>query len=336
MKIVNLSQRSEQWLEWRKGGITATDACILLNRSPYKTEWRLWAEKTGYAREVDLSLNPLVRQGVENEDKARRAFEEKYNDILLPVCVESVQYPLFRASLDGLRGNGEPAELKCPSETVWNDVCSELKNSKAYQLYYPQVQHQLLVTGAKQGWLVFYRNGQLKEFVITRDEPMIKEIVAKGIIFWKRVTERKEPEKDPKRDLFIPQGKEVNEWIYEAEQYRLYDAEIKQLEDRLQALKDKRQPHLDKMKSLMGEYFHADYCGVMITKYKAAGRVNYQKLLEEKGSNIKPEDLNSYREETSERYRVTVTGSVNPRYIQDEEVLAPLNDVSLEVESAYF
>ncbi|MDF5232827.1 YqaJ viral recombinase family protein, partial [Vibrio parahaemolyticus] len=64
MKIVNLSQRSEQWLEWRKGGITATDACILLNRSPYKTEWRLWAEKTGYAREVDLSLNPLVRQGV--------------------------------------------------------------------------------------------------------------------------------------------------------------------------------------------------------------------------------------------------------------------------------
>ncbi|MCV5871070.1 endonuclease, partial [Escherichia coli] len=81
----------------------------------------------------------------------------------------------------------------------------------------PQVQHQLLVTGAKQGWLVFYRNGQLKEFVITRDEPMIKEIVAKGTIFWKRVTERKEPEKDPKRDLFIPQGKEVNEWIYEAE-----------------------------------------------------------------------------------------------------------------------
>ncbi|MCV5943332.1 endonuclease, partial [Escherichia coli] len=77
------------------------------------------------------------------------------------------------------------------------------------------------------------------------------------------------------------------------EQYRLYDAEIKQLEDRLQALKDKWQPHLDKMKSLMGEYFHADYCGVMITKYKAAGRVNYQKLLEEKGSNIKPEDLNS-------------------------------------------
>lgn len=336
MKVVNLSQRSEEWLVWRKGGITATDACILLGRSPYKTEWRLWAEKTGYAREVDLSLNPLVRQGVENEDKARRAFEEKHNDILLPVCVESGQYPLLRASLDGLRGNGEPVELKCPSESVWEDVCSEQTNSKAYQLYYPQVQHQLLVTGAKQGWLVFYRNGQLKEFVIPRDEPIIKNIVAKAAAFWKLVKERKEPEKDLKRDLFIPQGKEINDWIYEAEQYRLYDAEIKQLEAKLEELKDKRKPHLDRMKSLMGEYFHADYCGVMITRYKAVGRVNYQKLIEEKGSKIKPEDVDLYRDEASDRYRVTVTDSVAPKNIADEQVLASLADVSLDVDSAYF
>ncbi|MCV5216512.1 YqaJ viral recombinase family protein, partial [Escherichia coli] len=84
----------------------------------------------------------------------------KYDDMLLPACVESVQYPLMRASLDGLRDNGEPVELKSPSATVWEDVCAEKATSKAYQLYYPQVQHQLLVTGAKQGWLVFYFEGQ--------------------------------------------------------------------------------------------------------------------------------------------------------------------------------
>lgn len=50
MKIVNLSQREEDWLDWRRQGVTATDAAILLNRSPYKTRWRLWAEKTGYLR----------------------------------------------------------------------------------------------------------------------------------------------------------------------------------------------------------------------------------------------------------------------------------------------
>lgn len=74
MKIVNLSQREEDWLDWRRQGVTATDAAILLNRSPYKTRWRLWAEKTGYAREVDLSLNPLVRRGIENEDAGKTRF----------------------------------------------------------------------------------------------------------------------------------------------------------------------------------------------------------------------------------------------------------------------
>ena len=180
MKIVNLSQREDDWLDWRRQGITATDAAILLNLSPYKTRWRLWAEKTGYAREVDLSLNPMVRQGVENEDIARRAFEEKHDDMLLPVCVESLEYPLMRASLDGLRDNGEPVELKSPSATVWENVCADKANSKAYQLYYPQVQHQLLVTGAKQGWLVFYFEGQIQEFIILRDEAMIQEILAEA------------------------------------------------------------------------------------------------------------------------------------------------------------
>ena len=233
MKIVNLSQREEDWLAWRRRGITATDAAILLNRSPYKTRWRLWAEKTGYAREVDLSLNPLVRRGVENEDLARQAFENKHDDMLLPVCVESEQYPLIRASLDGLRDCGEPVELKCPSATVWQEVCLEKANSNAYRLYYPQVQHQLLATGAKQGWLVFYFEGQILEFPILRDEAMIQEILAEAQRFWQQVVDKKEPEKDPEKDLFIPQGKEVDAWIAAAEEYRLYDAEAQELKQRL-------------------------------------------------------------------------------------------------------
>ena len=60
MKIVNVSQGSAAWLKWRQQGITATDAVVLLGLSPYKSVWRLWAEKVGFAREADLSLNPLA------------------------------------------------------------------------------------------------------------------------------------------------------------------------------------------------------------------------------------------------------------------------------------
>lgn len=336
MKIVNLSQREEDWLEWRRQGVTATDVTILLNLSPYKTPWRLWAEKTGYARECDLSLNPLVRKGIENEDVARRAFEEKYDDMLLPACVESAQYPIMRASLDGLRDNGEPVELKSPSAKVWEEVCAKKTNSKTYRLYYSQVQHQILVTRAKQGWLVFYFEGQIQEFQIPQDKAMIKEILIKAKKFWQQVVNKKEPDKDPERDLYIPKGDEVNRWIAAAEAYRLYDAEILTLKQRLSELQERQKPYLEAMKSLMGEYFHTDYCGVMVTRYKTVGRVNYKKLLAEKASGVKSEDIDQYREKSSERCRVTVTGSVKPRYIVDEEVLSPLNDLPDEVETFYW
>ena len=49
MKIVDLTQRSPDWLRWRAQGVTASEAAIVLGRSPYKTPWRLWAERTGLA-----------------------------------------------------------------------------------------------------------------------------------------------------------------------------------------------------------------------------------------------------------------------------------------------
>src|SRR5690606_25193309 len=169
MKIINLSQGSDEWLEWRSGGITATDAVILLGRSPYKTKWRCWAEKTGYANPVDLSMNPLVRRGRENEDKARRLFEAELDDILLPLCVESSFDPLIRASLDGITSKNEPTELKCPSEKVWKEVCEQGEDSLAFQMYSCQVQHQLLATGSTKGYLVFYFEGDIKVFEIHVD-----------------------------------------------------------------------------------------------------------------------------------------------------------------------
>lgn len=336
MKIINLSQREGDWLEWRKQGITATDAVILLGRSPYKTRWRLWAEKTGYAREVDLSLNPLVRRGIENEDKARQAHEKKHDEILFPACVQSVKYPRMRASLDGLRSDGQPVELKCPSKAVWDDVCTYGRKSAAYHMYYAQVQHQLLVTDASEGWLVFWYEGEICEFVIARDNALIQELLALAEEFWDQIQNKREPEKDPERDLYIPEGDEVQQWICAAEEYRLYDSEIQELKKRLADLEGKQKPLLDQMKSLMGEYFHADYCGVMVTRYKVSGRVDYKKLLEDKASSVQESDINQYRGPASERCRVTVTDSVKPRYIVDEAVLAPLDNIPEQVESFWF
>jgi predicted phage-related endonuclease len=47
MKIVDVSQRSDAWRQWRSQGVSASEAAIVMNRSPDKSYWRLWAEKIG-------------------------------------------------------------------------------------------------------------------------------------------------------------------------------------------------------------------------------------------------------------------------------------------------
>ena len=118
MHIINLDQRTDAWKAWRNQGITATDSTVILGASPYKTPWRLWAEKVGKILPPDLSKNPNVQRGVALEDEARRLFQNKHLTCVMPACAESDVDPIFRASFDGLTPPNEPVEFKCPGEKV--------------------------------------------------------------------------------------------------------------------------------------------------------------------------------------------------------------------------
>lgn len=337
MKIINVSPGTDEWLWWRSQGVTATDSVILLDRSPYKTRWRLWAEKTGYAKPVDLSMNPLVRKGIKNEDKARQALENELGDILIPICVESSVDPLVRASLDGATSRNEPAEIKCPSQAVFEDVLQKGVDSAAYRMYEAQVQHQLLATGSLQGYLFFWFEGRYKLFIIRADRLLLADLYQKIKCFWHQVTTQEEPTKDPERDLYIPQGEEARQWIQTADQYRFFEEEIQSLKRRLSDLEEKQKPCLETLKGMMGEYFHADYCGLMITKYRVRGKVNMTRVLEDRKVHVTSEQLEQYRDEPSIRYRVTMDNeSVMPRHVVDETVIEPLLHVQAQSERFFF
>jgi|SRR5690625_329815 len=333
MRIIDLPQEGDQWLNWRREGVTATDAVILSGRSPYKTVWRLWAEKVGYARPVDLSLNPMVRWGKEMEPVARSAAEDYFDDLLMPALVESTADPIIRASLDGLSSNNEPVELKAPSEKVWNEISSIGTQSKAYKMYWAQVQHQILATGAKRGFLVFWFQGDIKCFEIKRDNDFLDSLLTEIKKFWKQIEERKEPEKDPTKDLYIPKGEDQQKWIANAQIYKSYSDQIKELEEQIQKLKKSQKDVLNELKDLMGEYHFADYCGLMVTRYQVRGRIQYDQLL--KDNNIPKDILDNYRDKPADRWRVTVSDSNMPRHIVEPEVIEPLENI-LEHETFFF
>lgn len=336
-RIVNLQQGSPDWFDWRKQGITATDAVVLLDRSPYKTYWRLWAEKSGFCDEVDLSGNPLVRRGKELEDEARAAAELLLQDILLPCCVESEFDPIFRASLDGYTSDGNPVELKVPSDAVWNAIMHEGTQSEAYRMYWAQVQAQLLATGSKEGYLIFYHEGNLHPFKIHPDSQAIHTLVKRGRILMQQVRDYEEPPMNPERDVFIPREDAARNWLMAAEAYRNQTAKIESLKSEIAELEEKRRQHEQAMLGMMGDFLHAEYGGVSVTRFVKKGRVNSSKLIQDiQASGVKI-DVDAYRAPSRIHTRITVSKTtIKPRTVADADVLQPIADLEESGESLYF
>ncbi len=68
----------------------------------------------------------------------------------------------------------------------------ELRGWAATPAYYPQMQHQLLVTGANQGILVFHYYGFYQAFKVSRDDVLIRAMRVEIQKFWQQVVSRNE------------------------------------------------------------------------------------------------------------------------------------------------
>ena len=305
MKVIDVSQRSDAWRQWRLHGVSASEAAIVMTRSPYKTPWRLWAEKIGLVLEASLDNNPLIRAGIQQEPEALQRFEDKHDLMLLPLCGESEQFPLMRASFDGLSDANEPVEIKCPHETTFLDVLLNREASDAYQLYWCQVQQQLLVAEAQRGFLFFYHQGQDVEFEIQRDETFLTELVASAMDFWSAVKSKKEPSKDPERDLYLPHGEAERQWQQLAATYRQRALTITELKGQLKSLEDEQSRIEDSLVALMGDYVAAEHSGLRISRFQSQGAIDYKAALQALQPDVQAAALEVYRKQSSTRVRVT-------------------------------
>ena len=144
MRFVSLVQGSPRWHEWRAGGIGGSDAAAILGLSPWCAPLLLWQRKTGRAPEQEVSF--AMRRGQKLEPVARRLYEGLVGWEAPPVCVEHPTRPWLRVSLDGLDPWGDvPLEIKCPN----GDAHRLALDGRVPDYYAPQVQFQLLVTGAR-------------------------------------------------------------------------------------------------------------------------------------------------------------------------------------------
>ena len=305
MNVIDLAQRSPAWHQWRKAGVTASDACVLMG-SPYKTPWRLWAEKRGLLIEPDISGNPNVQRGIREEPIARRRYEERHGDLLLPVCAESSENPILRASFDGVTNEGRPVEIKAPSEKGFREAVRLGMESELYQRYHAQVQTQIYVAEADGGVLSLTFGDAYLDLPVFRNEALIRDIVHQAEDFWERVTTGKEPPLDPERDAFTPKGKDASLWESLSAEYRKLETRKLSLQREIKSLEGPLSKVEERLLDLMGDFCIADTDGLRISRYLQQGSIDYKAAISALIPDLLDDALEGFRRSPSERVRWTL------------------------------
>lgn len=324
MKTVDIPQRTAEWHRWRNEGVSASEADIVLGTSPYKTKYRLYAEKKGLILPDNLDRNPHVKRGIRLEPIARRAFENRHNTMLLPVCAESDEHPFIRASFDGIDDNGIPVEIKAPTEANFRDAKSaedhetsfsfddfrdvqqNRTESKLYKRYYPQIQQQILVANSDRAWLSLYLNErEYLDIPILRDDALIGKIIFEARKFWECLKTNAPPERDPARDVFIPSGIQLDRWNSLASTYHTAEEMILDFKSKIKALEEEQSQIESELLLMMGDFAHAESAGLRVSRYLQQGAIDYRAALKALAPDFDPAVLEQFRKQPSERSRFT-------------------------------
>lgn len=233
-----MDQGTQVWHDWRDNGLGSSDAPIVMGVSPWTTRFQLWQQKTK-VKKKEFSGNAWAQdRGHQMEPKIRAEYEIRLGFIdLPPVLVEHSLFPFIRASLDGFnqKDGGIVLEIKAPGQADHEKAKSGIVPEK----YFPQVQHQLLVTGAREahyvsGWEDLKlppaeRKLDIAAVIVKPDRDYCARLLKEELLFWELVLTGRPPEKVAK-DYRCVNRKEANAI---AERYaRLYD-ELKRVEQEL-------------------------------------------------------------------------------------------------------
>lgn len=341
MKIVDIPQRTPEWHQWRNTGVSASEADIVLGLSPYKTRYRLYAEKKGLILPENLDRNPHVRRGIRLEPVARRAFENRHNTMLLSVCAESDEHSFIRASFDGIDDNGIPVEIKAPTEANFRDALhaedsessfsfteedfrdaqKNRKESKLYKRYYFQIQQQILVANSDRAWLSLYLNErEYLDIPILRDDAIINTIIFEARKFWECLKTNTPPERDPSRDVFIPSGFQLDHWNALASSYHSAEEMMLDYKSKIKTLEEEQTQIESGFLQLMGDFAHAESAGLRVSRYLQQGSIDYKAALKSLVPDLDLAVLEQFRKAPTERSRLTLKdeGNASVPYSMEE------------------
>lgn len=236
MKIITFSegQQGTEWLDWRKNGIGASDMGIVMRSNKFKTLLQLWDEKCGFS-EGD-KINPAMAHGIKNEEHARNWINKHQQLNLSPLCVEDIENPQFKASLDGYDPEKKVlAEIKCP---VSDKILDNARENRSIPLYWQhQIQWQIMLSQPVRAFVGIwdYRYDSCVTIEAFAQPTLQKEMKEKATEFW-RMVQAGVPPKPSSKDFIVVEDPELKGLLME---YSDHDIISKTAEGRKKELKKK-------------------------------------------------------------------------------------------------
>ena len=283
--ILSLEQGTVEWHAHRAQYRNASETPAVLGVSPWVTPYVLWQYKTGRAQqETTLPM----RRGIELEPAARAAYEQLAGAIMQPKVMIEGEYS---ASLDGITLDGELiVEIKCPMKGRASELWQRVSAGLIPEHYAFQVQHQLMVSGAKLAHFYVF-DGKQGLLLDVHPEPSkwarIKEA-------WNKFAEFLASDIAPpiaERDKRL---REDDAWREMASRYL---AAKHQLDEAAVVLDEAKVALLE-----LATHPSETGGGVTVTRYWKQGAIDYKRVPQLDGA-----DLELYRGKARQEVRVTVT-----------------------------
>ena len=219
----------EDWLKWRKSGLGASDAPILMEQVDWGTPMSLYEDKISDEIKDQSDVPFPVQLGNEAEPKIRSLHELAHMKTFTPCLGQSADFPFVIASYDGRTADRkETSEYKLLNAKDWEVAKryekGEIEGFATKALipakYYTQIQHQFIASPQTEVcWFGAYLFSHYKDKVRKNIEPMKMEYLAlvpvypdkefqvklltKEAEFWQQHVLKKKPPVPSSKD-FVP------------------------------------------------------------------------------------------------------------------------------------
>lgn len=279
-----MKQNTQEWLDFRRNKIGASDAAAIMGLSPWRTRYQLWEEKV-YGKEQ--TQTGAMKRGSYYEEEARSEFEKMTGLSVKPKVIVSDERDWQMASLDGISFDGTVfTEIKVPNK----EIHELAKNGVIADYYNIQMQHQYATSSKLEKGLYFSYLPDQKEGILVevkRDDLLIEQMLEEEEKFYELMLSKTPPPLSERDYSF----KDDANWNDMASEWLELSRYIKSLEE--------REEELRKQLILSAAGQNAKGAGIRVTRSFYKGLVDYKSIPELMGV-----DLEKYRKPESERWTI--------------------------------